>query len=38
MPHEVKQGKVTSKDYAKSDHFNLVGFMCLIGVPVLVAC
>ena len=38
MKSDDDHKKVDSADYAKSDHFNLVGFICLIGVPVLVAC
>jgi hypothetical protein len=38
MPADVEtRVKVNSTDYAKSDHFHIVGFLCLIGVPVFVA-
>ena len=29
--------KVSSVDFAKTDHFNPAAFFCLIGVPVFVA-
>ena len=39
MPTAEKiEQKVSSTDYAKLDHFVLSGFVCLVGVPILVAC